>query len=443
MKRTRQAGRLATGAAAIAAVGTLATGCGSRPAPQPRGAEVIRGVAAVEPAVSPRPYAAADLAFGLDVLGAWCRQKPTQNIVLSPSSLASGLGMAYLGAGGSTAAAMASVLHLPAARSGTGGSAAPGSATPGSIEAGLQARSRALASLSGPGVSVAGSDRVWADPKLLPRRSYLDAVATGYGAGIGRVPLLSNPDQATKQIDAAIAAATRGHITHLLSAQAVQGSIFVLTDALYMKARWATPFSPGQTTTGSFLTAAGQRVQAHYLNGSEFNSASANGWTAVSLPYQGGKLSMTALLPPAPSSSQISSCPEISTTTLAALTSELSAPGAGVSSLSLPEISLRTQADLMPLLTKLGMGVAFGGAADFSGMSLQAGSLGEVEHAATLRVDAAGTVASAATAVVVLPSSARVTGPPVVFNRPYLLLVSAASTGEPLFLARVANPEAS
>ena len=408
---------------------------------------MIRGVAAVEPAVSPRPYAAADLAFGLDVLGAWCRQDPTRNIVLSPSSLASGLGMAYLGAGGTTATAMASVLHLPGARSKAAGSATPGSTGPVSIEAGLQARSRALAQLSGPGVTVAGSDRVWADPKLLPRRSYLNAVATGYGAGIGRVPLLTDPVRSASQIDAAIAAATRGHITKLLSAQAVQGAIFVLTDALYLKARWATPFLPGQTTTGSFQTAASQRVQARYLNSSEMTSASDNGWTAVSLPYQGGKLSMTALLPPAPPASQAggaaSSCPDLSTTTLAALTSQLDSPGAGVNPLSLPEINLRTQANLMPLLTKLGMGVAFGGAADFSRMSVQAGSLGEVEHAATLRVDAEGTVASAATGVVVLPSAAELTGPPIVFNRTYLLLVSAAGSGEPLFLARVANPEVS
>src|SRR5262249_6851468 len=93
------------------------------------------------------------------------------------------------------------------------------------------------------------------------------------------------------------------------------------------------------------------------------------------------------------------------------------------------------------LVPKLGMGVAFSGAADFSAMSPLAASLGEVEHAATLRVDAQGTVASAATSVVVIPSAARVTGPPIVFNRPYLLLVSAAGSSEPLFLARVANPE--
>jgi serpin B len=235
----------------------------------------------------------------------------------------------------------------------------------------------------------------------------------------------------------------------------VQNAIFVLTDALYLNARWANPFQPGLTTTGRFVTAASQPVQAHYLNTDQVASASDSGWTAVSLPYKGRKLSMTALLPPAPVSVGTSSagagtagaarsardCPDLSTATLAALTGKLNEPGATVNPLSFPKVNLRTQANLKPLLTKLGMGVAFGGSADFSHMSPAAGSLGEVEHAATLRVDAQGTVASAATGVVVLPTAGRVTGPPIVFNRPYLLLVSAAGSGEPLFLARVANPD--
>jgi len=424
MKSTRPA-RLG----AVVAVSALAAGCGARPAPQLGAADEIRGVVADEPQVSPRPYAAADLAFGLDLLGAWCRQDPTENIVLSPSSLASGLGMAYLGAAGTTAQAMARVLHLPAS---------------GSIEAGLQARSRALGRLNGPEVTVAAADRVWADPRLLPRRGYLNAVATSYGAGIGRVPLLTDPTRAAGQIDAEIAAATKGHITNLLSAQAVQGTIFVLTDALYLNARWADPFPPKQTATGRFVTAAGQHVQAHYLN-NDVTSASEGGWTAVSLPYRGGKLSMTALLPPAPASAGISpatagNCPDLSPATLAALTRKLNGPRSRINPLSLPEVDLRTQADLQSLLTGLGMGVAFGGGADFSRMSVQAGSLGTVEHAATLRVDAQGTVATAATAVTVVPAS-LVASPPIVFNRPYLLLISAAGSGEPLFLARVANPD--
>ena len=177
-------------------------GCGAT-SPQPRPV-MAHGVALREPLVSPRPYGAADTAFGLDALGAWCRADPQANLVLSPSSLASGLGMAYLGARGATARAMDGVLHLPAAN---------GQA----LEAGLQARSAALRGLDGPGVTVNAADQVWADPTLTTLPSYLNSVATGYDAGVAKVPLLRRPDQAVQEIDQAIAAATHGLIPQLLS----------------------------------------------------------------------------------------------------------------------------------------------------------------------------------------------------------------------------------
>jgi hypothetical protein len=98
--------RVAVWVAMAVAVGSLAGGCGSGPAGRPAGPAgpaIVRGVAITEPSVSAAPYSAADMAFGLDVLNAWCKQSPQANIVLSPASLASGLGMAYLGSGRSTA----------------------------------------------------------------------------------------------------------------------------------------------------------------------------------------------------------------------------------------------------------------------------------------------------------------------------------------------------
>ena len=92
------------------------------------------------------------------------------------------------------------------------------------------------------------------------------------------------------------------------------------------------------------------------------------------------------------------------------------------------------------LLTQLGMGVAFTPAADFTGLSPQACCIGLVEQAATLRVGEQGTVASAATAVGLEPTAARAGPPPVMFDRPYLMVVTAPATGEPLIMARVADP---
>ena len=424
---TRCPARGLAGSALISAAALGLAACGSS-APAPlAGLTVARGVTTREPAASPRPLGAADTAFGLGVLGAWCRSTPDANIVLSPSSLASGLGLAYLGARGSTAQAMAGVLHLPV--------------TGPALAAELQARSAALRGLSGPGVTVASSDQVWADPGLRTRASYLNAVATAYQAGVAKVPLQRDPVQAAAQIDRAIATATRGHIPQLLDGPSVHDLGWVLTDALYLDAAWATPFDATNTKDGTFRTAGGRDVTAKFMTGGQFRRTQAAGWTAVALPYRGGRLAMVALLPPA----SAGGCVLPSAAGLGAMTGAL-AQGAGSvtggTTVGLPKISLSTKASLKSLLGGLGLGIAFTTAADFTGLSPDACCIGLLEHAATLQVGEKGTVASAATAVGMTPTAAE--GPPqVMFDRPYLLLVTDTRTGEPLFLARVADPATS
>jgi serine protease inhibitor len=426
------------GTVLLAGTALLAAGCGSagpaRPARSARQSPpvITRGVAVREPAADPRPYGAADTAFGLDVLRAWCRDKPTANIVLSPESLASGLGMAYLGARGGTARAMARVLHLPAAGP--------------ALLAGLQARSSAVHALGRSGVTLAQSDQVWADPALTTRRGYLDNVATGYGAGVRRVPLLTRPDRAIGQIDAVISGATRGHIPWLLAPGGLQGSGWVLTDALYLKAAWARTFESALTSPGEFTTAAGHRVSVRYLNGEGYRSDRADGWTAVALPYRGSRLSMVALLPDSAAAGSggpsPASCPGLSAADLSKITKGLAGVGIGRVRISLPKVNLSTKANMKGLLGGLGMGVAFGPAANFAGLSPQADFIAMVVHAATLRVGEKGTVASAATAVGLVPTAAEPARDVVSFDRPYVLLVTDTVTGEPLFLARVADPAA-
>jgi serpin B len=78
------------------------------------------------------------------------------------------------------------------------------------------------------------------------------------------------------------------------------------------------------------------------------------------------------------------------------------------------------------------MAVAFSPAADFAGLSPQACCIRLVEHAATLKVGEQGTVASAATAVGIEPTAARPQGASVAFDRPYLMLVTDSTTGNPV-----------
>ncbi len=73
--------------------------------------------------------------------------------------------------------------------------------------------------------------------------------------------------------------------------------------------------------------------------------------------------------------------------------------------IALPKVKLAASESLKNVLAKLGMGIAFGDDADFTGLSPQACCIGFVQHAATLAVDEKGTVASAATAVGMEPTA--------------------------------------
>lgn len=389
----------------------------------------LRGQAVREPASSPDPFGISDTAFGTGLLGSWCRARPGANLVFSPSTLASALGLAYLGARGGTAIAMARALRLPETGKG--------------LLAGLRARSHALNAAGGPGATIAASNRVWADPGLTPTRSYLDAAATGYGAGLTQVPLRSDPATAADDINSAISAATHGHIPSLVTPDMLRDDGWVLTAALYLDAKWATPFEPSQTRTGTFLTSAhgGRRVSARFMNGGSFPVATGDGWTGVTLPYRGGKLAMTALLPPA----SAGACAMPGAGLLKGLTARgpaLTTPNPGWAAVSLPKVSLSAAGSMKAELTALGMGQAFGPSADFSGLSPKASSLTSVQQAATLQVGEKGTVGSAASSVGIAAGAEPASPRTVTFNRPYLMLVSDPATGEPLFLARVADPGA-
>jgi serine protease inhibitor len=219
---------------------------------------------------------------------------------------------------------------------------------------------------------------------------------------------------------------------------------WVLTSALYLDAKWATPFDPVKTALGPFTPTGAKPVTAKFMNGDDFRYASNAGWQAVSLPYQGGKLTMTALLPPAGSGS----CALPSQASLATITGLLDRSRAGLADVSLPKVNLDTSGDtgdMKPALGQLGMGAAFGQGADFAGLSPQACCIGFVQQAATLQVGEKGTVGAAAAAVGIVAAAgmAPVRAVTVTFNRPYLLLITAKATGEPLFLAKVGNPTAS
>jgi serine protease inhibitor len=405
----RKASALA-GAAAVILIGGGLTGS-TRYEPS---APLLRGQVQPVAATGAPPtaaYGAADTRFGLRLLAQL--DSTGQNVVFSPTSVASSLGMAYLGARGDTAAAMARALCLPA----TG---QPGLA-------GMHDRTAALRGLP----QVETSDTVWLDPSLPTRSRYLDRVATGYDNGVRQVPLLTDPAGSADTINDTVSTDTHGAIPRIVSAADLASVGWVFTDAVYLKADWQQPFGGEYPTEGGRFHGPHGTVTARYLHTvARFDTAHVDGWTAVALPYQGGRLQMLALLP---DGTQTAPSPA----TLATLSRSL-APQ--TIDLRLPAVDLQYSTELSAPLITLGMGPAFGPGADFTALSPAAGPISFVNHRATLTVGEKGTEASAATATGNYALSAPIAHTTITFNHPYLMLIRDTSTNEPLFLAHITDP---
>jgi serpin B len=167
----------------------------------------------------------------------------------------------------------------------------------------------------------------------------------------------------------------------------------------------------------------------------EYGYAAHDGYQVVTLPYAGGALAMSILLPSGP---------------LAPLQDRLTKTGlgpllAGVTptqvDLWLPRFTVRSGFSLNGALSALGMPEAFSDAADFAGITTtEPLTIQAVEHQAYVHVDEEGTEAAAATGVAMKLVSLRLTDQRVVVDRPFLFAITAVASGAPLFLGRVDDP---
>ena len=346
------------------------------------------------------------------------------NTVFSPASIAAALRMALLGAGGGTADAIASVLGCSGAEEATRG---------------LALRSRRLAALSGGPITLRAPAMMWVQARL-PLRPAFTQKMNDLGAAARDADFRAQPEHARAEINRVVAQETAGKIEGLLPPGSLSSATrLVLAGAVYLKAPWAFPFAAGRTGEAPFATADGHEVAAAMMRlTASLGYLRADGYQAVLLPYRETALSMAVLLPDGP---------------LAPLEERLGAVGvtgllAGAAParmrLGLPRFCQRTRFDLVPVLERLGMGVAFTAGADFSSITdAEPIAISAVGHMGYIDVDEQGTEAAAATAAGFRTLAA--TAPPpleVVVDRPFLFAITDTGSGQPLFLGRVADPTA-
>jgi serpin B len=397
-------------------------------------AEVARGSSPFEPSAPAgdvTAVVAADTAFSLDLMSrAWTGD----NLIISPFSIATALGMLEAGARGETREQMAEVLHE--------------SLTDQSLH---DARGTLLAALASeapstdeepPPFTLRAVNSLWAQRDYPILEDYLEVLSGSYDTGVALLDFMSDPDAARVVINDAVAEQTEQRITDLIPKGVITAlTRLVLTNAVYFKANWLNEFNPDLTADGIFRTARGVEVTVPMMHtSSRIQYVDGNGYTAAWLPYV-GDAAMMVILPDGDVDGLLA------TLTVDELAEAGRLAGGFQVDLTMPRFEYRSQLGLSPVLQDLGMQAAFSpppgdGTADLTGI-VEARELyvQDVIHQGFVKVDEKGTEAAAATAIVVgatsMPQPAS-----LILDRPFLFLIQHQSSGEVLFAGIVANPSA-
>ncbi len=380
--------------------------------------------AAPEPPAGQAQVVKANNQFATDLYARIAGEKG--NLFFSPSSIHTALAMTYAGARGNTAAEMAKTLHY------------------GKGEKFFSAYGRVIgrtraAKDSKYQLNIANALWLQQDkPFLAP---FLKLNTDHFKAGLFDLDFKRAFEPARRKINKWVEDKTQEKIKDLLPPGSLNNMTrMVLTNAIYFKGDWANQFKKENTKDMDFHVSAGKKVKTPMMYQSgKFGYTETPDMQALKMPYQGDDLSMVVLLPKKAGG-------------LAKLEKSLAAGNIDLWVKRLgrprkvmvyfPRFKMTYKMKMKPILKKMGMPVAFGMKADFSGMT---GSrdlfIDEVYHKAFVKVDEKGTEAAAATAVVMKPSNGG--SPPPVFkaDRPFLFLIRHEKTGMILFLGRVSDPK--
>ena len=359
--------------------------------------------------------------FAFDLYGRLREQ--SGNLFLSPYSISTALAMTYAGARGETAEQMAETLHFPL--------------PPERLQGPFGDLSQQI---NGPGenrpYTLSVANALWGqeDDHFLPE--FIRLLEAHYGAGLRQVDFRST-EQARRTINAWVEEQTEGKIKEILKPPYPSpDTSLVLTNAIYFKGDWSNPFPKNATRVEDFTAGEGQKVRVPLMHQTgRFKYHDGGTFEALELPYAGDALSMVVLLPK-------------KTDDLANLEGSLTAAKLdGLRprhvAVAMPRFKMEAGFELQDELSGMGMPVAFGGKADFSGINGQRDLfISAVIHKAYVDVNEEGTEAAAATAVV-MPRLAIRPEPVVSFraDHPFVFVIRDNRSGSILFLGRVMNPK--
>ncbi|MDF1661584.1 MAG: serpin family protein [Planctomycetota bacterium] len=346
------------------------------------------------------------------------------NLFFSPYSISSALAMTYKGAKGKTASQMKKTLCFQ-------------------LES--DALHKGFAGL-GDDFADAGkrddldltvANALWGQKgyKFLPE--FTGSLKKNYQAGFQELDFKVATEPSRKTINDWVSKKTNGLIKDLLKPGIIKPDTrLVLTNAIYFKGQWETAFTKSRTADEDFYVSKSKTVKVPLMNQSkeEFKIAYGAGLKMLELPYK-GQMSMLVLLP-----DEKDGLGKVEAQLSPAMITELLKKAYKTEvRLALPRFKLTEELSLRKTLTAMGMPVAFGAKADFSGIDgTKELKISEVVHKAFVDVNEEGTTAAAATAVVMAEKASAAES--FRADHPFIFIIRDQLSGTILFMGRVADP---
>jgi len=366
-------------------------------------------------------------AFAMKLFSVANAQNPDdENVVLSPLSLNMALAMVWNGANGETKTAIQTAMGME-------------NYAPEAVNEYFKTIREGFMRTDAANTQLALANSIWYRPEFPVKQPFIDLNRLYYNAQVEQLDF-SLPNAAAI-LNKWCSDNTNGLINDMFQPPIDPSVVMYLINALYFKSVWADSlaFDVEKTFSTTFYKTPTEPITVKMMTQkNDFQYFADENLQLLTIPYGNGAFTMNFLLPK-------------SGKTFTDMITALNEPNYWNNCLknrtlrekfdvSIPKFKVRydTESKLKPILTELGMGIAFDdNRANFSGISDVPNYIGLVKQKTYIDVNEQGTEAAAVTVIGNFTTSI-----PEMFmaNRPFLFVIQEESTGVVLFMGKINNP---
>jgi len=368
-----------------------------------------------------RNLVSANTGFGFDIFKELILEDKDKNIFISPLSILLALAMTYNGAVGDTNLAMAEALGFKGFDL-------------EELNSGFHDLMVSIRNADSD-IELAIANSIWHKLGFKAKEDFVERNKKYFSSEVNEIDFAA--PEAVDTINGWIEEATKGKIEKMLS-EIPPDVVMYLINAIYFKGNWTYPFDENLTSDDDFYLLDGSTKKVHMMTQEEnFPYYRGDNFSGVRIPYGQEKMAMYIILP-----DEGTGVDSVIESLDAERWNEIKDSFYGKEvSLTMPKYKMEYGIkSLNDALAELGMRIAFGPGADFSGISPDI-FISRVLHKAVIEVNEKGSEAAAATVVEMITSMPEVEEI-IEFrvDRPFLFVIADDRTGSILFMGKVVEP---